>query len=415
MATPSDAERAIEVTFSDLFCGAGGLSLGFAQAGFRCVQAIDSNPVAVKTYRLNFRDSVICDEVAEETALDPVDVLVGGPPCQGFSSAGARRSDDARNSLVRVYAEIIARHRPRAFVFENVEGFLTADGGLRVLDLLEPVVAVGYQVHLRKVNAANYGVAQHRKRVIAIGGFGWSPDFPLPTHMTFGAPGAWRAYRYLPRGRTVEDALAGLGPPAAQPPGTPQGHWARDVSDIELRRIQALRPGQSMKDLPQELWHNSYRRRAYRRVRDGTPSERRGGAPFGLRRLRSDQPSKAITSGATTEFVHPTEDRYLTIRECARLQGFPDDFIFAGTHSQMMAQIGNAVPPVLGRAIADALLLGLQEGRGGQPPPERGRLLSFEVTTSTGMSPALARVCALVRERFAPVSLGEMKTGKLWP
>src|SRR5690606_12779965 len=100
------------------------------------------------------------------------------------------------------------------------------------------------------------------------------------------------------------------------------------------------------RDLPQELWHGTYSRRANRRVSDGVPTDRRGGAPAGLRRLRPDQPSKAITSAAPSEFVHPLEDRMLTLRECARLQTFPDEFLFAGSRSERAVQIGNAVPPV---------------------------------------------------------------------
>ena len=114
-------------------------------------------------------------------------VIAGGPPCQGFSSAGMRRTGDKRNTLVACFAQIVTRKRPRAFVFENVEGFLTAEGGKRVLDLLTPLVTAGYRIHLRKVNAANYGVPQHRKRVIAIGGLGWEPSFPEPTHSAHGA------------------------------------------------------------------------------------------------------------------------------------------------------------------------------------------------------------------------------------
>src|SRR5215471_6647308 len=154
----------------DLFCGAGGLSLGLRLAGFDLVFAIDSSPPAVQTYRANIGQDVRQEQITNSIDLPDADVIAGGPPCQGFSSAGMRRPGDKRNTLVACFAQIVANNRPRAFVFENVEGFLTAEGGQRVLDLLTPLIAAGYRIHLRKINAANFGVPQHRKRVIAIGG-----------------------------------------------------------------------------------------------------------------------------------------------------------------------------------------------------------------------------------------------------
>src|SRR5690606_4977217 len=143
-------------------------------------------------------------------------------------------------------------------------------------------------------------------------------------------------------------------------------HTFRPPSEVDLMRYRALRPGQTMRDLPKELWHRTYRRRAYRRVMDGTPTESRGGAPAGLRRLHPDEPSKAITSAASSEFIHPIEDRTLTLRECARIQTFPDDFMFSGTSAQRALQIGNAVPPILAARVAQhirdsARVLGTEE------------------------------------------------------
>jgi DNA (cytosine-5)-methyltransferase 1 len=272
---------------ADLFCGAGGLSLGFRAAGFNVVWAADNNDAAVRTYRANLGDHVVCQSITVDTDPPEVAVIVGGPPCQGFSSAGMRRPGDTRNTLVTCFAQIVARKRPLAFVFENVEGFLTAEGGKRVLDLLIPLVAAGYWIHVRKVNAANYGVPQHRKRVIAVGGLGWEPSLPEPTHSAHGVPGARLAATYLPPTPTLQHALADLPPPSTQKPGMPTGHFYRPLVGVDLERAKALKPGQTMRDLPAELWHDSYRRRAYRRVMDGTPPERRGGAPAGIRRLVS--------------------------------------------------------------------------------------------------------------------------------
>jgi DNA (cytosine-5)-methyltransferase 1 len=383
----------------DLFCGAGGLSVGLKEAGFEICLAIDHDEAAAETYARNIGPHVKHAEIGESLAVPAAAIIAGGPPCQGFSSAGPRRVGDHRNSLVGAFAEIVARHRPRAFIFENVEGFLTAEGGRRVFELLEPLVAAGYRIHLRKISAANYGVPQHRKRVLAIGGLGWDPLFPTPTHRAFGAPGASIEGRNLPRARTLGDAFKGL-PPAVVEPGSPTvaDHTHRMLTEDDLVRVRALQQGQTMRDLPEELWHDSYRRRAHRRVMDGTPCDRRGGPPAGVRRLRLDEPSKAITGGARSEFVHPTEDRYLTIRECARIQTFPDDFEFSGTAAERALQIGNAVPPLLASLIGTALLEDLERPQVSQSVD--GALLSFVPTVSDGMSPALQKLTTAVRERF---------------
>jgi DNA (cytosine-5)-methyltransferase 1 len=156
-----------------------------------------------------------------------------------------------------------------------------------------------------------------------------------------------------------------------------------------------------VRDLPEELWHESYKRRAFRRVMDGTPSEKRGGAPAGIRRLRADEPSKAITGGALRDFLHPTEHRPLTIRECATLQTFPTDFRFWGNDSERIQLIGNAVPPLLAEVIASRLK---QDFLNARPTDQGGALLSFEPTCASAMSPALERVARQIEERFGSVS-----------
>jgi len=353
----------------------------------------------VETYRLNFSDHIVCADIFEDIEIPYAEVIVGGPPCQGFSSAGLRRSDDQRNTLVRVFGRIVQRLRPMAFVFENVEGFLTGSHGKFVFDLLEPVIEAGYRVHVRKVNAANYGVPQHRKRVIAVGGLGWDPTFAEVTHSAFGAPGARLGGTHLPKTPSLGEALTGL--PTAAPRGTmgaSPDHTFYPLREDDLARAKLLKPGQRMRDLPEALWHPSYRRRAYRRVMDGMPTERRGGAPAGLRRLSLHEPCKAITGGALNEFLHPTEDRPLTLRECARLQTFPDDFKFAGTLREAIQLAGNAVPPLLAQKLAENLRRDMETVDVGGLP---GALLSFLPTLSTGMSPALRSVEKAVAERFS--------------
>ena len=386
----------LPLTVLDLFCGAGGMSLGFSKAGFNVLLAADKNPAAINTYRRNFSHPCIEIDLSSSLALPKATVIIGGPPCQGFSSAGARRNGDPRNTLVGTFARIVAAKRPEAFVFENVEGFLTGEGGAHVIELLEPLISAGYRIHLRKINAANYGVPQHRKRVLAIGGLGWDPTFPEPTHAAFGAPGATTHSAHLPLCPTVVDALHDLPPAALDGPGYPQGHAYKELSSSARLRAEQLLPGMTMRDLPLPLQHSSYQRRSARRVCDGTPSERRGGAPAGVRRLSPDEPSKAITSGARTEFLHPQEHRNLTLRECARLQTFADDFVFCGSPSDQALLIGNAVPPMLSVQIARCLYQDLGSRKrifGG------GALLSFVPTRSSGMSPALQKTSDLVAKQ----------------
>ena len=389
-------------TVADLFCGAGGLSAGLRASGCRIVHAADCDRAAHLSYRLNFTHGAALERLDWNSAVPEADIMVGGPPCQGFSSAGKRRPSDARNSLVAVFAHLVARHRPQAFLFENVEGFLTGDDGKWVIDLVDPLIAAGYCIHMRKVNAANFGVPQHRKRVIALGGLGWNPGFPPATHCAAGAPGAQTVGRGLPVCPSIQDALHGL-PPAVprrrgqHPPLA--DHDYREPRDLDAARVSALRPGQTMKDLPESLWHHTYRRRAHRRVMDGTPSERRGGAPAGLRRLAPSQPSKAITSGANSEFIHPSENRPLTLRECARLQTFQDDFRFAGTLAEKATLVANAVPPRLAELFGRHLLSTMRRAERQSAAPG---LMSFHVTNAMAMSPALRRTAEDVERRYAP-------------
>lgn len=387
---------------ADLFCAAGGLSAGLLAAGCRIVYAADSDPTAVQNYRLNFRHEAVLENLHWNSSLPDADIVAGGPPCQGFSSAGKRSPNDARNSLVAVFAHLVARHRPQAFLFENVEGFLTGDEGRWVVDLLDPLIAAGYCIHMRKVNAANYGVPQHRKRVIALGGLGWNPGFPRVTHCAVGAPGALAVGRGLPACPSIQEALQELPPAVPRERGQRAplaDHDFRAPRGVDAARVRALRPGQTMKDLPECLWHGTYRRRARRRVMDGTPSERRGGAPAGIRRLTPSQPSKAITSGANSEFIHPTEDRPLTLRECARLQTFADDFRFAGTLADKAMLIANAVPPRLAELFGRHLLAAMCRSESKAAAPG---LKSFLVTNAAAMSPALRRTVEEVERRYAP-------------
>lgn len=403
-----------------LFAGAGGCSLGFKQAGYQVHYATDIDADAVATYQRNFPETP-CEQadVRHLTAQDllkksglaegELDILLGGPPCQGFSSAGGKVGNDPRNSLVTHYVRLLHDLRPRWFVMENVEGLLTNGGGLHVRDAVQALLGAGYSVNLEKLYAQGYGIPQRRKRVFIVGNrLGHDFLFPEP-HTGFSGT-------IFRKGDVTFATAVGDLPPASEDPTGPlqfaqppsnelqaylragaasvTEHFVLPLSEVQSERVRSLRPGQTMKDLPEHLQHESFRRRAFRRVMDGTPVEKRGGAPSGLKRLFLDEPSLTITSAATREFIHPTEHRLLTLRECARLQTFPDTFHFAGSTGSKIQQIANAIPPLLARTVAEhiALSYGFSPHYNGAPT----RPLRFLLTRSGGMSPALEQTTSLL-------------------
>lgn len=392
-----------------MFAGAGGLTLGLQWAGFGTDIANDNWRPAINTLKHNFgsamvstediRDLAVSDVLARTGGSPPL-LVAGGPPCQGFTSAGARRFSDHRNTLVREFARMVGELQPRWFLFENVEGFLTMANGDFLVDLLDGVLGGGYQVRLRKVNVANYGVPQLRKRVIVIGSLGADPGFPGPSHHAFGAPGTGlECTAALPLAPTVAEALDQVGTPTSTAQDEViQCHSVPCASESSRRRIRLLKQGQTMRDLPRDLQHRSYDRRANRRVADGMPAERRGGAPAGLRRLCADKPSKAITGAAIREFVHPLQDRFLSLRECARLQGFPDDFEFIGSRSAQATLIGNASPPPFGKVFGEWIANRQKATR--SCPVGPSRILEFHVANGAGMSPALRSVVKRIEARY---------------
>lgn len=409
-------------TAISLFAGAGGCSLGFRQAGYDVRFATDIDADAVESYRRNFVRTpcevadirkLNANSLLERVQLQPgeLDILLGGPPCQGFSSAGGKAGDDPRNSLLGHYVRLLEGVRPKWFVMENVEGLLTNAGGTHVRDAVAAFLEAGYSVNVEKVYAQGYGVPQRRKRVLIVGNR-LGHDFIFPEPVT---PFSGSIFR---KGEVTFATAVGDLPPATQDAGrapafatppqnelqaylrgaakTVTDHDTPALSGVQLERVRGLRPGQTMKDLPEHLQHESFRRRAFRRVMDGTPVERRGGAPHGLKRLFADEPCLTITGAATREFVHPTEDRLLTLRECARLQTFPDAFEFAGSAASRIQQIGNAIPPLLARAIGEHIARehGFAARYNGNDHPS----LRFCLTRSEGMSPALAQTESVLAE-----------------
>lgn len=403
-----------------LFAGAGGLSSGFAEAGFKPAVAVEIDRDACNTYKANIGVQPLQMDVSSKETLDAivsklegqaVAAVIGGPPCQGFSTAGGRYADDPRNRLIFSYFAIVDALKPRWFLFENVEGLLTSGGGEAIITLVRSFIDRGYSVRLEKVNFASFGLPQARKRVILVGNrLGCDFAFPQATH-SFNA-GKHRSYAALPASPSLDVALAGLGNAtniaslrtaySSETPVTAYDEFMRSgmtevsmhfssVSDADVNRYQCLRQGQSMKDMPEHLWHPSFKRRAYRRVVDGTPTEKRGGAPSGLKRLNGEFNSLTITGAATQEFIHPTLDRPITLREAARLQSFKDNYEFCGNTVSKARQIGNAFPPLCAKIFAQHIMnLDAQLWRNDQffnfvPPC----LIDFTLTDSVGMSPAL--------------------------
>ena len=416
-------------TAINLFCGAGGCSLGFEQSGYQVLLATDIDRAAGQTYLANFKGTQFLKEDINnldfssmlsmcEIAPGELDILLGGPPCQGFSSAGLRFWDDPRNSLLKSYAKALKTISPKWFLMENVEGLLTTKNGEYLHEAVKMFISLGYAIRVEKVYAHEYGVPQRRKRVLVVGNrIGIDFKFPKPTTILTG-----RIFRNSDV--TLRHAIGTL-PDASSDPSAKIEYQtevsdefedylrgaSRKISDhfypqqgvLQMERILRLKPGQTMKHLPEHLQHKSFKKRANRRVMDGIPTEKRGGSPCGLKRLIYDEPCLTITGTAIREFIHPSRHRPLTIRECARIQTFPDDFKFIGRTSEKMQQIGNAVPPLMARIFAEHIRD--EYGFSGQPTT-KGRLISYSVTKADATSPALKKTCLLLNKEMNTFSQG---------
>lgn len=313
-------------TLVDLFCGAGGFTLGFERAGFRSVFAVEMDEDAAATYQLNFPscDLVLRDiqelpdsEVLSRVGRGGIDVLAAGWPCQGLSSAGRRRPDDPRNTLYREAVRLARLLCPPVVVMENVPELLDQPNRWLLDDLLTSLTGAGYpHASVMILDSAEHGVPQRRLRAITIANRrGWRNPYPLPLS---GPP------------PTVRDALDDL---RERPRDRWSGHdHARHASDT-IARLACVRAGG----------------RGYEASRQAR------------RRLDPDAPSPTATYCNGNGFVHYAEDRILTPREYARLQGFPDDHLFEGGKLSIGRQICNAVPPPLAREIGLALRSVLDE------------------------------------------------------
>lgn len=324
----------------DLFCGSGGLSLGL-EGGFQILFAADKWLVATETYSLNFSHPVLTLDLAKMTAAElrtkagidggPVHLVVGGPPCQGFSIQRIGADHDVRNNLVLEFGRLVAEFAPKLFLMENVPGLLGKRGRDLAAAFERQMMEAGYCVDSAIVNAAEYGVPQIRRRVFY---YGWQQGeqpfrLPAPTHLENGFVTVW-------------DSIGDLPPPPADLTPLPSDplHRRTRLSALNQHRIELIPPGGGMEDLPVEL-----------RVECHKKGADRIGHRYVYGRLSPDKPSATITarfdSFTRGKFGHPKAPRNITLREGARLQTFPDSFRFKGTQEEVAAQIGNAVPPLL--------------------------------------------------------------------
>ncbi|WP_103061756.1 DNA cytosine methyltransferase [Actinomyces qiguomingii] len=352
----------------DLFAGAGGLTAGFHEASdrFQSVAAVEMDPYAAASYHETFPDTdvyagSIQHWLAEDAVPSGIDVVVGGPPCQGFSTLGKQDAEDERNRLWEQYAQVIRRAEPKFFVVENVPAFGKSPQYRDFLDATSPGGFLeDYSFDFRVLNAADYGAPQTRKRAVLIGHHRdmSAPGFPEPTHSPNGD-------NDLKPYETVRDALRGV---PAKPdmdarfdevrtqvgsrevPGafSPRElHISRNYSDQSRERFENIPEGGNRSNLPDHLKAPCWLRHTT-------------GSMDVMGRLHWDRPSVTIRTEffkpEKGRYLHPVEHRAITHYEAALLQGFPETHRFIGSRTAIARQIGNAVPIPLGAAIARRIL-----------------------------------------------------------
>lgn len=368
----------------DLFCGTGALSYGLEAHGLtlQTVGGIDLNAAAVKTASLNHpAANIVCgdiekispDKLLSMCNVADIDVIVGGPPCQGFSSLRPSRGldlEDPRNSLYKQFLKYVQVLRPRIFLMENVVGLLTANEGRLVSQIIASFKRAGYECDWRVLNAANFGIPQKRERFFLVGvrtnlGARVSPRFPVPTHRFSGKViGTSKKDRYVTNTEsgldpiTVWDAISDL--PSLKSGEVKASYKRKPQSEYQ----QARRDGAPAKlALHEAANHNAKMLEVIRHAGSNINALPEGLVSSGYSscysRLSADEPSTTITvkftSPASSKCIHPFDDRAITPREAARIQGFDDRFDFFGSKTEIASQIGNAVPPLFGRAFGPVL------------------------------------------------------------
>lgn len=325
--------------YIDLFCGAGGFSLGFDKSGFHNIFSVDIEENFCKTYKSNFPTHTLIkkdisqiteNEIKELIGSNEVDVIIGGPPCQGFSIAGnigRKFIDDPRNRLFKEFVRVVSIVNPKYFVMENVARLYTHNNHKTKEEITKDFNNLGYEVKSTILNSADYGVPQIRKRAIFIGSrISDNILFPKITHSKF---------------KTVGEVLNDLPKLNSGEESNLLNHKAMNHTSQMLKKMSFIKDGGDRKDIPLELRPKTGDVRKYIRY-------------------NSNKPSVTIT-GDMRKVFHYSQNRALTIRELARLQTFPDNFEFKGSSISAQQQVGNAVPPLMAEAIANNIINMIKE------------------------------------------------------
>jgi len=356
--------------FLSLFTGAGGLDIGFEKLGFKCLLASDIMPEAEETYKKNHPDvpflrkdirETTSDEIRKITKNQPIDVVIGGPPCQGFSNMGNKNSGDPRNFLFERYVALVKDFSPKCFVFENVKGLFTMYEGRFFAQVVKSFTGLGYNLSFSVVNSANYGVPQKRERVIIVGS-SINGDYLFPA-FNKDSLGGINAFANV--GEAINDLI--------------------DKGDNVPNHII--------------LHHNAVVVARYKLIPEGGKLPPPDQLPLEIRRknfgntytrLSRNNISSTIVPGNNAFPVHPTLNRSLTPREAARIQTFPDDYVFCGNRCSQCILVGNAVPPLLAANIAKSIKMYLNgQSYAGLKPDQ-----SFAAGTSVQKNDVKVKECS---------------------
>lgn len=336
----------------DLFCGAGGLSLGFEKQNFESVLAIDMWSNAIDTFNNNRKNKVgVVKDIAEvdekfikQYVKEHVSGVIGGPPCQGFSLAGRRSEDDERNKLYQEYFKTLSIINPDFFVIENVTGILSMKNGEVKDDIIKRAKKIGYNVYLDKLVASDYGVPQNRVRVFFVG---------IKENLDKGTFRFPKKFNYKV---TCEEAISDL--PSLDKNDDPSKYKTVATSKYQ----KEMRKNCDMVYNHEQTFHTEETKNLISHVPQGgcikdLPENLRGNRKYSslLRRMNSKSQSNTIDTGHRTYF-HYKENRILSVREAARIQSFPDNYIFSGSKVNQYKQVGNAVPPLLAEQVAKAIV-----------------------------------------------------------
>lgn len=334
----------------DIFSGAGGLSLGAINAGIKIPYAIESDLSSAKTFKRNHPETEVINKDIRE--IDPTQlniqnpfIVFGGPPCQGFSTSNrqTRTLDNKNNSLFEEFVRFVRELSPEWFLFENVEGIVSFNNGKTVVEIKKGFEELGYSVVSSVLMASDYGVPQNRNRFIMVGNKkGIEFQFPDKVVEKVSVAEAICDLPDLKNGQ-MEEALPYRGEASSYGKKLRNGskmalqNFVSRNKDYVIERYGYIKPGQNWQAIPQHLMLN---------YKD------RENCHSGIyKRLDPDKPSVVISNYRKNMLIHPTHDRGLSVREAARIQSFPDDFVFEGTLMHIQQQIGNAVPPLLAEAI----------------------------------------------------------------